>query len=105
MPDPAPRLPATLPYKGRGSARGTELTSCLCALSGVDYNREWEEEPLAPRQPSRRPPGAQDNPSSSRRATLGSGTSRGDISAGGRGSLWVPLTPSSLPSGCKKRSS
>lgn len=48
----SPQLLVTLPYKGWGSARGTELTSCLCDLSGVDYNREWEEEPLAPRQSS-----------------------------------------------------
>lgn len=48
----SPQLLVTLPYKGWGSARGTELTSCLCDLSGVDYNREWEEEPLAPGQSS-----------------------------------------------------
>lgn len=62
---PFPQLLTTLPYKGWGSMCGTKLTSCLCALSSVDYNREWEEEPLALCQPSRRLPGIQDNPLSS----------------------------------------
>lgn len=79
---PCPRLPATRPYKGRGSERGTELTSCLCAPAADDYNREWEEEPLAPRQPSLRLPGAQDNSPCSHQASLGSGTASGDSGTG-----------------------
>lgn len=84
------RLPATLPYKGRSSACGTELTSCLCALSGVDYNRECEEEPLAPRQPSRGLLGMQDNLSSFHRDTLVWGAARGDIAAGDRAHSGCP---------------
>lgn len=101
----SPLLLVTLPYKGWGSARGTELTSCLCDLSGVDYNREWEEEPLAPPPVLCCLPGTQDNLFSSYQAILGLRTAQGDITTEGQSFLQIPLASLLCLTGCKRRSS